>query len=693
MSGAARFLAAAGLVGGLALATPAGASAGPLGLPCHDVHGVRWCASNGDPAGGPDTRVRSFDGVPLDVSVTLPPRGASRLPLVMHFHGFAGAHPGPEVTARWARRGYAVLAYSFRGMGDSCGYPESRSLDPAGCARGWIRVGDVRYDARDAQHLAGLLVDEGVADPQRIAAEGYSYGGAQAWLLAVLRDRVALPDGSLVPWRSPAGVPLRIAAAAPSTTWSDFAQALQPNGNDHDWAVVPAGAGHEPRGVLKQSLVSSYFALGLYRAYYPPPGAEPGPDFSAWFTRASLGEPFDDDSAAGLGGDVSRYRSPYNLDPAGAPAPLLLSAGWADDLMPASEVVRFHNRTRAQHPEVPVALHLADIGHLRARSLPAQEAAWRDAVDAWIDHFLLGRGARPPGVTAYERNCDAGEERGAIWRGSAWRSLQPGEIRFVSGERHVFDARGGDPRVARDADPVGGVGPCGVVAFSAEPGVPQWRLPATGGFTLLGAPTVISTLSFSERALVAARLWDEAPDESKRLVTRGVYRPARPGRAVFQLNPVAWRFRAGHRPLLQLLGRDAPFVRPANSWFEVTVDGLELRLPVHARPGPVLAGGEPPADGRTVGPPAPPVLPRGLPAAPGVGGLRVAAAGCRPMRLALAAEESLGVTRVAFRAQGRRVVDRRPPFRAALRRGPWSALAVLADGRSYEYRGAAPCRR
>ena len=50
-----------------------------------------------------------------------------------------------------------MLAFSARGFGESCGSPASRLADPVGCAQGWVRLDDVRYEARDIQQLAGLL--------------------------------------------------------------------------------------------------------------------------------------------------------------------------------------------------------------------------------------------------------------------------------------------------------------------------------------------------------------------------------------------------------------------------------------------------------------------------------------------------------------------------------------------------------
>jgi hypothetical protein len=95
--------------------------------------------------------------------------------------------------------------------------------------------------------------------------------------------------------------------------------------------------------------------------------------------------------------------------------------------------------------------------------------------------------------------------------------------------------------------------------------------------------------------LIAARLWDANPStHTQTLVARGVYRldPRRPdGLQVFQLHPGAWHFAAGHAPKLELLGQDAPYARASNGTFKITVSALQLRLPVHERPG---ARGTPP---------------------------------------------------------------------------------------------------
>ena len=49
----------------------------------------------------------------------------------------------------------------------------------------------------------------------------------------------------------------------------------------------------------------------------------------------------------------------------------------------------------------------------------------------------------------------------------------------------------------------------------------------------------------------------------------------------FQLSANGWHFAAGHTPELELLGRDAPYLRPSNGRFSIAASNLELQLPVH----------------------------------------------------------------------------------------------------------------
>lgn len=599
--------AAIGAVVAMALALPASAAAGPLGLTdCGPAEGVYQCTG----------LVKTWDGVPLETTVTLPAAGSRALPLVADIHGFGNSrweYLDPASTAYtdnafgWAKAGYAVLTYTARGLWGSCGTPEARAANPADCAKGWIHLADVRYEARDTQELIGRLVDEGYGDPARIGVTGDSYGGGQSTELAALRDRTMLPDGRLVPWTSPKGTPLTLAAAAPVIPWTELIYAIAPNGRTLTYALADAGAEWQPVGVFKTSIMNAIaaaaqfatgpgqpvgepFVPGRPMGFLAPPGADPEADVLSWVARADRGEPYDSDAEAmAIVDKTHRFHSPYGIDSSHAPPPLFIASGFSDDLFPVDEALRFAMRTRREHPGVPVSLMFGDFGHQRAANKPADRKRLLDAIHAWFDHYLKRTGAAPPtGVLASTQTCPRSAPSGGPFRAATFGALARGEVRLRASDGQAVSSNPGDPSIGAAIDPATGGGDgCAATGTDPEPGAATWSLPpATGaGYTLLGAPTVIAKLSVTgDYPQLAARLWDVAPDgKTQMLVARALYRPQ--SDAVFQLHANGWRFKPGHVAKLQFLGADPPYGRVSNGTFEVKVDSLELRLPVRERPG------------------------------------------------------------------------------------------------------------
>ena len=576
-------------------ASAASASAGPLGLTdCGPTQGVYQCTG----------LVDTWDGVPLDTTVTLPSAAPSGpLPLVADIHGFGNSRfeyldPSSEAYTgnaySWAKLGYAVLTYTARGLWGSCGTPESRAANPVACAAGWIHLADVRYEARDTQELIGRLVDDGTADAQRIGVTGDSYGGGQSLELAALRDRLMLPDGKLVAWRSPKGVALSIAAAAPVIPWSDLLGAIAPNGRAS--TVTPVG-------VFKTSFMNGIaaaaqfatgpgqpsgqpFVPGRPMGYLAPPGTDADADVIGWVARADRGEPYDDADAKAIVDRLERFHSPYHVDSSVAPPPLFIGSGFTDDLFPVDEALRFAERTRREHPGTPVSLMFGDFGHQRAANKPADRKRLLDAIQAWFGHYLLGRGTAPlGGVVASTQTCPRGAPSDGPFRAPTFAGLARGVVRFSSATRQTISSTGGDPRVAAAIDPVAGGGDaCATTTSDPSPGTAVYPLPPSHGYTLLGAPTVRARLSVSGNAgvaQIASRLWDVAPGGGPQtLVARGTYRPASSGTEVWRLHPNGWRFAPGHVAKLELLGADAPYTRASNGSFQITVQSLDLRLPI-----------------------------------------------------------------------------------------------------------------
>jgi fermentation-respiration switch protein FrsA (DUF1100 family) len=561
----------------------------PFGHPCVPQNGVRFCPTTIDAQ-----RVPSFDGVPLDIDVTLPPEGDGPWPVVVILHGYGGnkrtyESDTPEgdgnITYHWnnnwfARKGYAVVNASARGFGRSCGQPDSRN-DP-GCLKGWIHLADQRYEARDVQHYVGLLVDQGIVRPDGIGATGISYGGGQSFELAKLRDRIRLPDGSFQPWRSPSGTPLRIAAAYPRWLWSDLVYSLLPNGRFLDFGPVRATQSREPIGVAIQSYITGLFGLGAASGYYSPPGLDPGADLTTWYARVNAGEPYGED-ARRITDEIYTFHSGISIP--GAPAPLLLQDGWDDDLFPAGEALRVY-RTEPG----PVALQFGDLGHSRGQNKVNSNHFFNDQGSAFLDQYLKGTtSANAPGprsVTAFTQTCPPTAPAGGPFTATSWNALHPGRIRFASSRAQTLTSPGGNPNTARTIDPIAGEGACARVNDETAPGTATYRLPPSTGWTLMGRPTIAAEIAtVGPFGQIDGRLWDVAPDGSQTLVSRGVYRltPDQTGLVVFQLNGNGYRFESGHVPKLELLGQDSPYLRTSNGAFSVTVRRLGLELPTLER--------------------------------------------------------------------------------------------------------------
>jgi len=576
-------------------APSAAAEPQPLGRTCVPQAEVRFCA------GTVATRVPTFDGVPLDVDVTLPPTGEGPFPTLVMLHGWGGSKRSFETTDAtggerhysnvwYAKRGYAVVTHSARGFGDSCGTVASRN-DP-GCARGWIHLGDQRYEARDSQHLLGLLVDQGIAKPDALGATGISYGGGQSLILAYLNDRTRMPDGSFVPWRSPNGTPLRLAAAWPRWPWSDLSSALNPNGRFLDFAPTDVNEPRQPLGIFKQSYTSGLFATGAQAGFYSPPGADPEADLTTWFAESNRGEP-ETPSQRAIVNQLSDFHSGFGVRPGpGGVAPILIQNGWTDDLFPAPEALRVYNDLRDQNPGANVALQLADIGHMRGQNKLPVDQVLNDEGNAFLDQHVArtgNSGPRPGQAVAFTQTCPKTADAGGPFRASSWSEMTPGAVRAGFAPPQTVRSEGGDPETSLGIDPVAGGGdPCRQFDDENASGTAVYRLPVHSAFTMVGLPTVRARIDTDgDGGQLDSRLWDVGPDGKQTLVTRGYYRllDDQQGDVTFQLTGNGYRFEPGHTAKLELLGRDAPYLRPSNSRFSVRVSDLTLELPVREKPG------------------------------------------------------------------------------------------------------------
>ncbi|HEV7585819.1 MAG TPA: CocE/NonD family hydrolase [Solirubrobacteraceae bacterium] len=569
--------------GGIASAQ---AEPAPFGHACKAQNGVRFC-----PTETLAQRVHSFDTVPLDVDVTLPPTGNGPFPTIVMLHGWGGNKTAFESSSPegdgnvtfdynnvyYAQHGYAVVNYSARGWGNSCGAASSRE-DP-GCKEGWIRLADQRYEVRDTQTLLGMLVDEKISKPGALASTGISYGGGQSIELAYLRNQIRLPDGKFAPWTSPKGKPLSIAATFPRWPWSDLVDALTPNGRFMDTEIAPFAQSYQPFGVEIQSYVSGLYALGNASGYIAPSGADPEADLTKWFAATNAGEPATPEDEA-IAKQLYTYHQGYGLP--GQPAPMLLESGWTDDLFPPSQSIRVYNASRALKGYA--ALMVGDLGHSRGSNQQNTNHAFNEEGATFLQAKLQHTTTPPPNgsVRAYTQTCPKGTPAGGPFTAVKWSKLHPHAISFGSVPAQTITSAGGNPTIAAEFDPIGGTSDaCKAVKAESEANTAEYTLESPG-FTLLGLPTVTAgvkvTGPFGE---LVARLWDVLPSGQQRLISRGVYRLNENQTEVisFQLHGNGYEFAKGDTVKLQLLGRDAPYYRASNGAFAIELNSVSVSLP------------------------------------------------------------------------------------------------------------------
>ncbi len=588
--------------------------------------------------------VPAFDGMPLSVDVTVPCGDAQPRPAVVMLHGFTDdktiweetgksdtvhSRDRPGSNDRWnniwfASRGYVVVNYTARGWNDSCGprTPGHTVVAPAPqCApyEFWIHLDDKRWEVRDAQWLAGGLVQSGHADAARLAITGGSYGGAPTAAAALLADKTMCggapvpatlgpdpctgkADGALVPWRTPDGrTPLTWAAAVPMYTFSDLLQVLAPNGRSSDgWRYAPHDRRRlNPFGVPLEGTVSGLLLVAQLTASVALPGVDHDADILTSTQRLLAGNPFPRRDPQ-IASDVElyeRFKSPITTRPQGR-VPIFWVGGLTDALFPAFEPLRLLARIQAARPSYPFKLFLGDLGHDYAAERKDEWDIVKPQMHAFLDHYL--RPDRTPEAPRFDAGatftrCLDGDAPARYVQAARWHDLHRARVTFRSRAPGATSTeRQGPAGVA--TDPISTATLPGPASYKGcrlmrpsqpDPTVATYEFPTSEALDMMGGPVVAFTFTATGTDVpLSVRLWDVAGDRSVQgLVTRATYRvdgPANRRRTVrFQLAPQGYQFPAGHIVKAEVTANDTPYMQQSNTPAQVSVHRFAITLPLH----------------------------------------------------------------------------------------------------------------
>jgi acetyl esterase/lipase len=491
-----------------------------------------------------------------------------------------------------ATQGWAVLSYTARGFGNSCGSAASR-VNTSGCANGWIRLADQRYEVHDTQYLAGMLVDEGFARPG-IAVSGDSYGGGQSLELAMLKNRMRLTNGHLVPFVSPKHhIAMTVAAAYAVWPWDDLDTALTPNGQLSTSTATPAKADRNPVGVAKQSWDTILYATAA-AGFLAAPGVDPQANLTTWEGATVKGEPLGPIESTALV-DLQQLKSAIGIPMApGGPAPTVIQSGWTDTLFPVNEALHFANNVAASGAKTPLLLVFDDVGHPWAQEKPADIAFNNQTGIAFLDSVVEHHAKPRTGVLVRAQTCPRSAPSGPTVSARSWSALQKGSTEIVGSAAQEVTSTGGDPAVAAALNGLGNP-LCDSLPAGTEPGVATYTLASPSmGLHVLGGATIRASVAVTGNyPELVGRLWDVAPGGATRqIVEMGAYRPSVnqvPGTSTtatasqsitFELPPNDYVVAPGHTLQLELLGSTAPFFRASNGTFSISVTNLRATVPL-----------------------------------------------------------------------------------------------------------------
>ena len=607
--------------------------------------------------------VPGYDGMPFSVDVTVPCNITGPTPTIVMAHGFSDdktvwqetaksdrvvSEGRPEQNSRWnniwfVTRGYVVVNYTARGWRDSCGpnTPGATATTPASqCLpfEYWIHLNDKRWEVRDAQWLAGALVQSGMASADRLAITGGSYGGGPTLSGALLAGTTMCggavvpaalgPDpcagkanGELVPWTTPNGeTQLTWAVSVPMYTYADLLGVLAPNGRGTDGSALapPDGSHTDPFGVPIAGTIAGLYAAGSLNGFFSPPLVDPDADIVTNTVRLELGNPFlQADPFVARGVRDQQFKSPITTPPQGR-VPIFFVQGLTDPLFPATEALQVRNLVLADDPTYPIKVFLGDLGHDYTGQRQDEWDLAHEQMSEFVDHHL--RPDRTPDAPAFDvgstvTRCLDHDAPMRFVRAPTWDALQPEHVTFSSTEgattlSHTPGPAGlaSDPITTATLPLPGAYRGCRIMRPSqTDPTVVTYQFDVDEDLVLMGGPVV--DLEFSTTApdtQLHVRLWDVAPDASAQgLITRGTYRsldaPGSGRRARFQLTPQGYRFPAGHRIKVEVTANDQPYFQQSNIPAVVQVESMQLTLPLHEPPGsqpvaPVPTPTQPPPD-------------------------------------------------------------------------------------------------
>jgi len=244
-------------------------------------------------------------------------------------------------------------------------------------------------------------------------------------------------------------------------------------------------------------------------------------------------------------------------------------------------------KLKAAAPSYPIQMVFGDIGHSNAQNPSWQWQPINTLAYGFLEAKVLGQTKLAPPMQAYsfQTECSGTGQPAPI--AGQWDALASSNVELTSTTAATTSSVDANVADGAASDPIANSGCRTEDASTTDPGAAYYSFPSTGEH-LLGLPTVRLPYTLTgQDATVAIKLWDQKPDGSKTLVTRGDYRLSTaagdPATGILKtyLYGNDWVFPASDKIVLQVTQNDAPYLRPDNEPSAIEWSGVTLDLPTH----------------------------------------------------------------------------------------------------------------
>lgn len=433
---------------------------------------------------------------------------------------------------RLALRGYHVLAYTPRGIGQTFPMPDGRFVDAPFTSGGTVKVGG-REDWADGS--TAIDYAQQIFAPSRVAFLGESYGSGISQLVAA---------------HDPAG---RVDAVVALSTWGDLTEALLGNDTRHlaavDALVAFTGGPEEHKFDEGTRQVLADFRAGVNLD-----------EVRAWATERSPRSYIDQTNTRGV--------------------PTFYSNTWHETLFPVNgAVATFEELTVPKHLNLWIGDHAAPES--AGLTVPGPNVPVEEAL-AWLDHHILGVDNYVPSWQpvksqvmfeptlreSHARWADVTTSTEKLYLGGA-NGSQDGTLgtapatgwkaSFTTGQ--LTEAKAVDDLLTTGQQEWKGNPKTYATGKFDRRYLATWTSPA-GARRVRGTPRVHLTLTpAAESATLVAYLLDLAPNGTARIITHEPHTllDAKAGQAVevsWNLQAAAYDIAADHKLMLVINAKD-----------------------------------------------------------------------------------------------------------------------------------------